>query len=176
MNNLIRDKEYSLDLVLNRWKKKSLGGKRIRRTNKRLEVFRRYGTDCVYCGLKGTFFAVERHKKGLRNSEWHINLYAEVQTGGFRIMTMDHVKPKSKGGSNGIQNLRPACSRCNSEKGSMSVSKWMAIRGSRRVKYSKSVIDWARLRGLSGWIRRIKFMWYTRRLITLPRKKKWIEV
>jgi 5-methylcytosine-specific restriction endonuclease McrA len=32
-------------------------------------------------------------------------------------LTIDHFIPKSKGGTNEIQNLRLACKRCNSDKG-----------------------------------------------------------
>ena len=31
-------------------------------------------------------------------------------------MTIDHIKPKSKGGSYDIENLDPMCSYCNSKK------------------------------------------------------------
>lgn len=32
----------------------------------------------------------------------------------FDAITLDHVKPRSKGGSNHISNLVPACHHCNS--------------------------------------------------------------
>jgi CRISPR/Cas system Type II protein with McrA/HNH and RuvC-like nuclease domain len=58
-----------------------------RRTGQR--VFDLYGANCVYCGL---FIAVP---------------------GRF---TIDHVQPRSKGGSNSIENLRPVCRGCNQVK------------------------------------------------------------
>ncbi len=177
MNGLVRDKKYPIDLILNQWARSKLGGKRIRRSNKRLKIFRKYGTDCVYCGLKGSFFAVERHQKGHRNNEWHINLYAIMPTGGIRMMTMDHVKAKSRGGSNSIDNLRPACSRCNSKKGNMRLSKWLGQTHENRirVRYPIKVIDWRKLLDLYGWWRRIKWTLYNRKIPGLPRKRKWIK-
>ncbi|WP_204153736.1 HNH endonuclease [Leptolyngbya sp. CCY15150] len=32
-------------------------------------------------------------------------------------LTLDHLKPKSRGGSNSLENLRLACSRCNHSRG-----------------------------------------------------------
>ncbi|MBW4661177.1 MAG: HNH endonuclease [Drouetiella hepatica Uher 2000/2452] len=32
-------------------------------------------------------------------------------------LTLDHLKPKSKGGSNSLENLRLACRPCNSSRG-----------------------------------------------------------
>lgn len=32
-------------------------------------------------------------------------------------LTLDHLKPKSKGGSNSLENLRLSCSPCNSSRG-----------------------------------------------------------
>lgn len=32
-------------------------------------------------------------------------------------LTMDHLKPRSKGGSNSLENLRLACRKCNQKRG-----------------------------------------------------------
>lgn len=39
-------------------------------------------------------------------------------------LTLDHVKPKSKGGQDLTRNLVPACQRCNSDKGSIEWRQW----------------------------------------------------
>ena len=56
----------------------------------RTNIFLRDGNTCQYCGQ-----VFER-----------------------RALTLDHVKPKSKGGENSWENLVTACSPCNTSKGS----------------------------------------------------------
>lgn len=47
-------------------------------------------------------------------------------------VTIDHVKPISKGGSNWVANLRPACSKCNTTKS----NKWPDKKGIRAKIYT----------------------------------------
>jgi len=54
--------------------------------HKREKVYRKYRGKCAYCGASIEFRE------------------------GFEI---DHLKPKSRGGTNDIDNLMPACERCN---------------------------------------------------------------
>lgn len=77
------------------------GGKWIR-PNKRLAIYLRDGLACVYCGT-----SVE-----------------DDDCGG---LTLDHVRPHSKGGSNAADNLVTACRRCNSARQARSVREF-AIR------------------------------------------------
>jgi 5-methylcytosine-specific restriction endonuclease McrA len=37
----------------------------------------------------------------------------------------DHMKPKSKGGTNRLDNLAPSCPDCNDEKGAMTVKEYL---------------------------------------------------
>jgi len=56
---------------------------------KRAHIYHRDGKKCVICGK-------------------HLP---------FKKMTLDHIIPKSKGGSNDVTNLRSTCFKCNCEKG-----------------------------------------------------------
>ena len=53
----------------------------------REEVFRHYGRACSYCGYEDS------------------------------VMTIDHILPRSKGGDNSLENLLPACRKCNYSRG-----------------------------------------------------------
>lgn len=51
-----------------------------------MRIMDAYGDKCIYCGILLT----------------------------LRTFTIEHVIPRSKGGTNDLENLRPACDRCNS--------------------------------------------------------------
>jgi 5-methylcytosine-specific restriction endonuclease McrA len=70
-------------------------------------------------------------------------------------LTIDHVHPRSRGGSNALENLRLACTPCNSLKASMTLAEmaeWM--RSPDRAKHTArplhvSVAEaWPRIEGL----------------------------
>lgn len=58
-------------------------------------IFKRDDHRCVYCGK-----------------------------GDKRILTIDHVHPRSKGGKDSWDNVVTACNKCNNEKGNLSVEEW----------------------------------------------------
>ena len=64
------------------------------RQEKRLAIYLRDGLACVYCA-------------------------ESVEDGA--MLTLDHLKCHSRGGSNGVANLVTACKRCNSSRGTRSV-------------------------------------------------------
>lgn len=79
---------------------------------RRMSVFLIKGKKCSHpgCNRIGTRLILGREKSG----SIHIDLY----TDDLHMMTIDHIFPKSKGGSNGITNLQPMCFEHNSLKGS----------------------------------------------------------
>lgn len=67
------------------------------------------GSDaCVVTGARITHACLDRAPDGAV----HVNLYAE--TG--ELMTLDHIVPKSKGGSNGVENMQPMTRSMNARK------------------------------------------------------------
>lgn len=80
------------------------------KTHRRLRVFHHHGTKCSHptCQKEGTYLI-----KALNTSGGvHVDLYTDE----FELMTIDHIVPKSKGGSNLIENLQPMCNTCNAQK------------------------------------------------------------
>jgi hypothetical protein len=65
---------------------------------KRLAIYLRDGCACVWCG-------------------------AAVENAGT-ILSLDHLKPHSKGGDNSERNLVTCCKRCNDSRGNRSVKKF----------------------------------------------------
>lgn len=82
---------------------------RNRRTHRRLGVFYYKGVKCCYCDIKGTYLIRCIDKFGNE----HIDLYTED----FKLMNVDHIVPKSRGGKKVLHNLVPSCYKCNSKKG-----------------------------------------------------------
>jgi len=78
---------------------------------KRAKIFYKKGLVCTICGVKGYFFALEIDKgKGQ-----HLNLYGYINNEEV-LMTIDHIIPKSKGGSNDLINYQTMCKICNESK------------------------------------------------------------
>lgn len=83
----------------------------------RYQLFATKGTDCVQCGLKGTFFALECDKynalKPNKHTKFHFNLYGVDEYGNKVMITKDHIIPRFKGGKNILSNYQTLCCRCN---------------------------------------------------------------
>ena len=74
----------------------------------RLRVFHHKGTTCVTCGKVGT---------RLIQGEGRGGVHWDVYTDDLYPLTVDHIIPKSLGGSDELENLQPMCSGCNARKG-----------------------------------------------------------
>jgi len=80
----------------------------------RLSTFKLKGRTCVECGLVGEVFRLE---KPVAREPFHLNFYG-YRDGGEVMLTQDHVKPKSRGGKDHIDNSQTMCKKCNESKGS----------------------------------------------------------
>jgi hypothetical protein len=80
------------------------------RRHRRLKTFHVKGLKCVNpeCDKVGKYLIATKDRSG----SIHIDLYTE----NFELMTVDHIKPKSLGGTYDIENLNPMCQFCNTEK------------------------------------------------------------
>lgn len=83
------------------------------RFHRRLKVFWLKGLSCVHCKCIGNAILKTKNKVG----QIHFDLY-RLSEHGRRLMTVDHIIPKSLGGTNDIDNLQPMCCKCNQKKGS----------------------------------------------------------
>lgn len=73
---------------------------------------------CKCCGLKSSHFWIERSGR----FGWHFNLYGTNYNGHERMLTLDHIVPKSLGGTVDDSNLQILCDRCNRAKGSRTIT------------------------------------------------------
>ena len=90
----------------------------INMTSQRYQLFKLKGCDCVRCGIKGQYFAIERTPPISPDmpAGWHLNLYALDSANNEVMMTKDHIIPKSRGGKNNLDNYQPMCIICNAMK------------------------------------------------------------
>jgi 5-methylcytosine-specific restriction endonuclease McrA len=71
----------------------------------RRRVFRRDGYACQECGLAG------------REVRWGNGVFTHPTSVEGVYLSIDHVHPKSLGGTNDPDNLRTLCTTCNTRKG-----------------------------------------------------------
>lgn len=104
----------------------SLFSKEEFKKRKPLKVFRNQGTDCHYCGKKAALVIKVRDKIGTE--------FKQVYTQDFELMTIDHIVPKSQGGSGLQSNLVPCCHGCNLEKQATSYDNFLRKKERFRLK------------------------------------------
>lgn len=78
-----------------------------------LFLFTTTTTTCPTCGLEGSFWALQRSG----NRPFHLNLWGLDADLKPRLLTKDHVLPRSKGGLDEMSNYRTMCMRCNNKRG-----------------------------------------------------------
>lgn len=94
-------------------------GEPVSMNNAKYHVFKK-SCECVCCGLKGSYLALERCRGKDDESLFHFNMYGLVN-GEEVLFTKDHILPKSKGGTNTLDNYQTMCTQCNAEKGNSNV-------------------------------------------------------
>jgi hypothetical protein len=128
VGNILRyPKKYPIGYVLSQVKTGSkrefttieVDGDKIKMASSRYELFLNSLKServvvCVSCRLKGMYFYKEKYHL---HDPYHFNLYGLDYDKNEILLTKDHIKPVSKGGSNKLKNLQTLCERCNSLKG-----------------------------------------------------------
>lgn len=111
-------KDYNDNHPLNETKQRpkrvEFSGQQVKLGSLRLLTFVVHGTQCVDCGVKAAFFAMERHAI---DENYHLNLWAIRENGQQVLMTHDHILARSLGGADSIANTQTMCMDCNFEKG-----------------------------------------------------------
>lgn len=114
---------YSLEeglYIINHIKQENLHGVKVEGItdpqSTRIRMIANGQTTCVSCGIKGNHFYIERHVNDTI-SKFSLNLYAIDEWGVERMLTWDHIIPKSLGGSNLLGNAQCMCEHCNRAKG-----------------------------------------------------------
>jgi hypothetical protein len=104
------------------------GGKWITR-KRRLAIYLRDGFKCVYCT-------------------------ADLTQASPREITLDHIKPRCKGGSHKAKNLLTACVQCNSQRGSNTIEAFLKTLYTRKVYRDRCVsrIAWSRAMSIKSYL------------------------
>lgn len=93
--------------------KTSLYGFDVAIASKRLRTFAQTGTTCVCCGMKATYFALERCFGAPESMRPHLNLWGVNAQGEEVLFTRDHIRPRSRGGEDTLANSQTMCGPCN---------------------------------------------------------------
>lgn len=81
------------------------------RLARKLKLFERDKFTCKLCGAVGVFFIRTVYPNNHKNTAIH------VVTDNHSILTIDHINPRCKDGTDGLHNLQTLCECCNNNKG-----------------------------------------------------------
>lgn len=95
---------------------------------------------------------------------WQCCAYCATELG-FSTVTVDHVIPRSKLGPERLENLVPACSQCNLEKGEKSAREFLASKG----LCEHRILDWFEFKDEANKLRAL--LMATRRLELSPSQR-----
>lgn len=73
-------------------------------------------------------------------------------------LTIDHIIPRSKGGTNYHLNLIPCCEHCNKWKSSNTLEEWLLLVYTRKSQYSVDYVEKYNLVRLNNIIKNIKLL------------------
>ena len=90
-----------------------LCGYQFKLHSQRYQLFMRDTQVCVCCGIKSSFWALQRTGEGFP----HLNLWGINKDNKVVLFTKDHIMPKAKGGKDILENYQVMCATCNSAKG-----------------------------------------------------------
>jgi hypothetical protein len=96
-----------------------LAGVMVKVVGTRLRTFYETGTYCHHCGMKASFFAIERtvNHKGT-DFPYHLNLWGIDTEGNEVLFTHDHIIARALGGADIVKaNTQTSCGPCNWKKG-----------------------------------------------------------
>lgn len=106
---------YPITTVYKKYNHTILRHVTVKMGSHRYQTFAIKGTDCLECGIKGEFFALERNADST-DENFHFNLYGLDEYNNEVMITKDHIIPRSKGGKNVLSNYQTLCIKCNQRK------------------------------------------------------------
>lgn len=83
--------------------------------SKKWRAFAEHNFKCYICELRGCYI-IKRLLPIFNAKKKRGRIKYSLHTVHFQLMTIDHVIPKSQGGENEVENMRPCCKKCNSSK------------------------------------------------------------
>lgn len=114
--------EYVFKMISMGHRSMPIRGYTVHTGSQRYRVFKESCT-CVECGVVGTVMCLDeprgsrRRRNRKQKGAAHFNLYGITPSGRVVMLTKDHILPKSKGGSNRLDNYQTMCETCNQRKG-----------------------------------------------------------
>jgi hypothetical protein len=97
---------------------------------KRQEIANRRGWSCFYCGTRLVPMILNPEPEPFNcDLDYHVYIPDPQYAGlaGYSEATIDHMVPRSRGGSGKIDNLTLSCRSCNSKKGRRTATEFIDL-------------------------------------------------